>query len=333
MLQGRSDLSGKHRSQMSPVHRRPHPLRPPGGRRPPRARPPWAGRLVPMSEATPAPRRRAGNRLRQGEGRPGFVARITSPATGAPDSMRNSAWAISGSSPATASTSLDVGAGVTVAAVQLQTVVGIRLASDRVLEREHQEPIRAQRSRGGGEDAFADRRNTRACRPTRSGRRLRGCRAGTPSARLSPVRRRRSSPSREPAFPRRDRRPPVGAHRGPPAGRRVPFRSRRPAHRGASTARDPNPPAWPPRAPGRGTTTARASIRSWRQNCRRFSRRIRSTRAPARLDPCRPPACAARSGPPALRRAILRRSSRPRRSRPACSAPAPGAFALPGASA
>jgi hypothetical protein len=50
--------------------------------------------------------------------------------------------------------SLDVGTSVTIAAVKLQTVVDIEIASDCVLEREHHEAIRPQRSCGGGEDAL-----------------------------------------------------------------------------------------------------------------------------------------------------------------------------------
>ena len=67
--------------------------------------------------------------------------------------MRNSAWMIFDCRPAERQQPLDVGAGMTVTAVRLQTVVDTVAVSDRVLEREHQQPIRAQRARERRDDA------------------------------------------------------------------------------------------------------------------------------------------------------------------------------------
>jgi len=77
----------------------------------------------------------------------GFAAAITSPGTGAPPPCANSASTISGCRPARVEQCFDVAAGMTVTAVQLQTV--IELGAGTVLEREHQPPIRAQCRRGG----------------------------------------------------------------------------------------------------------------------------------------------------------------------------------------
>ena len=151
---------------------------------------------------------------------------------------------------------------MTVAAVQLQPVVDVGVASDRVLEREDQQRRSGAAHPRRPRRRLPDRRNTPACRPTRSRRRLRCCLAGIPSTRPSSARRRHACPSPEPACPRRDRRRSTGAHRAPRAGRTVPCRSRHPAHRGCFDGSRPNPPASPPPAPARGTTASRASIRS-----------------------------------------------------------------------
>src|SRR5262249_15221186 len=152
------------------------------------------------------------------------------------------------------------------------------------------------------------------------------------STQLLSVRDRRSSPLRAPAFLGTDPHRPIGVQKARPARRRAPFHIPRPAPRGDATARGQNPPASPRRALVHDTTASRASTRSSPQNRRMLSRRNHSMRVQARLDPCRPPACAAQSDPPALLRAILRRYPPPYRPRPACSAPAPAAFALRGAS-
>ena len=201
-----------------------------------------------------------------------FAARITSPSTGTPASMRNSAWMIFDCRPADGKQPLDVGPGMTVTAVQLQAVAGTVAVSGRVLEREHQEPIRAQCSCERRDDALQV-----AEIHERVGRHdqvegLRCCRAGTPSARLSSVRGRCSSPSRAPASLRTCPRRPAGAQKARQARRRVLFHIPRPARRDDAMAQGRNPPALPRRALARDTTASRASPRSSTQNCRRLSR-------------------------------------------------------------
>ena len=83
----------------------------------------------------------------------------------------------------------------------------------------------------------------------------------------------------------------------------------------------------------RGRTALRVSIQSSPRSCRRLFERTRPTHAPARPVRCRPPACAARPGRPAPRRAIPRRCAPPRRLRPACNAPSRAACARRDASA
>src|SRR5262249_44018690 len=150
--------------------------------------------------------------------------------------------------------------------------------------------------------------------------------------RLLSVHGRRSCPLRAPASLRTNPRRPIGAQKARRARRRVPFHIPRPARRGDALAQGQNPPALSRRALAHDTTASRASIRSSPQNCRKFSRRTHSMRVRAHLDPCTPPACAERSDPLALLRAILRKYLPPYRSHPACSAPAPAAFALRGVS-
>ena len=194
----------------------------------------------------------------------GFAARTTSPCTGAPASMRNSAWTISDCKPEQREHLLDVGAGMTVAAVQFQTIADAGVCFDRVLEREHEEPIRAQRSRGGRDDVLAGRRNTPACPLTRSGRRPRCCRAGTRSARLSPARRRRASPSRAPACP---------SERSTPISRRA----------NGATSAPQSPVPQPASSTSRRLRRLEAGILQHRRNERRCAiRQLRELRFEAR---------------------------------------------------
>ena len=227
----------------------------------------------------------------------------------------------------------DIPARVAVAAVQLEAIVRGRVAACAVLESKDQQAARAQGSRSGRDDVLQVAEIDQRVGRDDQVERFLAVRAGTPSTRLSPARRRHSSPAPEPACPRRDRHLSAGEHTGPRADRTAPFRSRHRARRGSLTARAPNLPARPRQVPGRDTTASRASTRSSRRSCRRFLRRTRPTRAAGRRDRCRPPACAAQSGRLAPRRAIPRRSSPPRRSRRSCSAPAPEVVGLPGASA
>ena len=221
---------------------------------------------------------------------------------------------------------------MTVTAVQLQTVVDTGAVSDRVLEREHEEPIRAQCSCDRRDDALQV-----AEIHERVGRhdQVEGF------AIIAQVLRQLGFHQRVvDVLVLRVRQHPFGQiHADQPARKRRDER----AAKSRSTSRVQHVEAM------RGLKAAilqhcrderrrtirqplELRLRSSPQNCRRLPRRNHLMRVRAHLDPCRPPACAAQSDLLALLRAILRRSSPPRRSRPACSAPAPAAFALRGAS-
>ena len=83
-----------------------------------------------------------------------FTARTTSPATGAPDSVRRSASAISALQPGKSEEPFDVGAGVAVPAVPFEAVVDADAGCEGALEREDEKPVRAKRSCGGKDDEF-----------------------------------------------------------------------------------------------------------------------------------------------------------------------------------
>ena len=121
---------------------------------------------------------------------------------------------------------------MTVTAVQFQTVVDIGAVSDRVLEREHEKPIRAQGSCERRDDALQV-----AEVHERVGRhdQVEGF------AVIAQVLRQLSfhqrvvdvlAPSRAPASLRRDPRRPTGAQKARRSRRKVPFHSPRPARRG-----------------------------------------------------------------------------------------------------
>ena len=125
---------------------------------------------------------------------------------------------------------------MTVTAVQLQAVADIGAVSDRVLEREHQEPIRAQCSCERRDDALqVTEIHERVGRHDQ----VEGFAVVAQvlaSTRLSSVRGRRSFPSRAPASLRTNPRRPTGAQKARRARRRVPFHILHPARRGDATA-------------------------------------------------------------------------------------------------
>ena len=197
---------------------------------------------------------------------------------------------------------------MTVAAVQFQAVAGIDRAG-RMLEREHQKAVRPERARRQRSPRLRGRRNTRAYRPTRSGRRPRGLSRqilGQFGLRQRVVDlllfRARQHPARQ-------------VHACQPARIGASDRPHRPVPQPASSTSRRFDRSRP-------ESSIIAATSAGARYDRRFELRFeaggktvegaldecRSMRAAARRGRCRPRACAARSGPQVLRRAILRES-------------------------